>query len=50
MKIFAKKKCNDCGVKRSLLDRLTAIDRELCDSCHFKLVKTLREKRQHREV
>lgn len=32
----------DCGVKRSLLNRLTATDNTLCDNCYFQLIALLR--------
>ncbi len=45
MKFFAMKHCQDCGQKRSLIERLFAIDDERCDLCHFRFVRSVRERR-----
>lgn len=42
MRFLAMKYCTDCGAKRSLLDRLTATDDELCDRCYFQYMESLR--------
>lgn len=44
MKILALKLCQECGIKRSYIDRLFCIDNELCDNCYFELVKAVRER------
>lgn len=42
MRFLSLKYCTDCGVKQSLLNRLTATDNTLCDSCYFQLIALLR--------
>lgn len=42
MRFLSLKYCKDCGIKRSLLNRLTATDNTLCDSCYFQLIALLR--------
>lgn len=42
MRFLSRKYCTDCGVKQSLLNRLTATDYTLCDNCYFQLTALLR--------
>lgn len=44
MKFLSMKYCKDCGDKRRLIERLFAIDDELCDDCYFAFIKSVRER------
>ena len=44
MKLFALKYCQDCGKRRSLIERLFSLDDERCDKCHFRFVSSVRDR------
>ena len=41
---IAKKYCEHCLKKRSLLDRLFPLDYAICEKCHFQLINEIRNK------
>lgn len=42
MKVLGFKFCQDCKIRRSLLERLFPLDDERCDKCHYEFIKSVR--------